>query len=417
MDFSAKLLNWASQNLRPMPWKGETDPYKIWLSEIILQQTRVEQGLPYYERFVQNYPTVTDLADAPADEVMRLWQGLGYYSRARNLQNAAQMIRDEFQGVFPVKYNDIRALKGVGDYTAAAIASFAYNLPFAVVDGNVYRVLARIFGVFTPIDTSKGKKEFAILAQNLLDKNQSALYNQAIIDFGATHCTPQNPKCGECPFQKNCKAYEINAKTNCDSIKILPVKSKKLVIKHRFFHYFYFGENQKIWIQKRTEKDIWQELWQLPLHETARDFRKFKTFISTKKTAKNNEKKGQITQIALFDLAKKVESTVNESVVKFIKLSKKDILKIKKTAIFYRKKHSKSRFLPCFLGDNDNVFSKMVETTQQLTHQKVYCRFYILKNEIAANLPESQGFQLVEKADLTKFGFPKSIVAFFEKNT
>ncbi len=413
MIFSAKLLIWASQHSRPMPWKGETDPYKIWLSEIILQQTRVEQGLPYYERFVENYRTVTDLADAPADDVMRLWQGLGYYSRARNLQTAAQYIRDVFQGVFPQNYDDIRALKGVGDYTAAAIASFAYNLPFAVVDGNVYRVLSRIFGVFTPIDSSQGKKEFAILAQNLLDKSQAALYNQAIIDFGATHCTPQNPKCSDCPFQKDCQAYIIDEKTNRDSIRLLPVKSKKMAIKHRFFHYFYFGENQKIWIQKRTEKDIWQDLWQLPLHETARDFAKFKIFISPKNIKENHTKKGQITQIALFD--PKTPKKSREK--KYIKLFKKDRLKIKKAAILVRKKYGKIDFLQQILAQNAFVFDKIIEKTQQLTHQKIHCRFYILKKDITVNLAASQDFQLEKKADLTNFGFPKSIVSFLEENS
>ena len=259
--FSQKLLDWASTQNRPMPWKGEKNPYLIWLSEIILQQTRVEQGLPYFQKFASHYPTVKDLANAPEDEVMKLWQGLGYYSRARNLHATAKHIAYDLKGVFPKTYKDILALKGVGPYTAAAIASFAYNLPRAVVDGNVYRVLSRTFGIETPIDTTSGKKEFAVLADELIDAKKAGKYNQAIMDFGATLCTPKLPKCPTCPFKDDCQALEQK------TIDKLPIKSKKIVKKERHFHYFIFNYKDITWINKRTEKDIWQNLYDFPLIE------------------------------------------------------------------------------------------------------------------------------------------------------
>ena len=221
-----------------MPWKGEKNPYLIWLSEIILQQTRVEQGLPYYERFRENYPTVTDLANAPEDEVMKLWEGLGYYSRARNLHATAKMIDQEMDSIFPTTHAEILKLKGVGPYTAAAIASFAYNLPHAVVDGNVYRVLSRFFGIETPIDSTSGKKEFAQLAQDLIDKKQPGNYNQAIMDFGATHCMPKKPKCSQCLLRKNCKALLNNKVTS------LPIKIKKIKKQTRYFNYLVINQNK-----------------------------------------------------------------------------------------------------------------------------------------------------------------------------
>ena len=206
--FTSTLLQWARTIERAMPWKGEKNPYLIWLSEIILQQTRVEQGTAYFLRFKENYPSLIDLANAPQDEVLKLWEGLGYYSRARNLHFTAKYIRDELDGVFPSDYGDILKLKGVGTYTAAAIASFAYDLPYAVVDGNVYRVLSRVFGIQTAIDSTAGKKEFAALAQALLDKKKAAIYNQAIMDFGASQCVPKKPNCSECPMKKHCVAHQ-----------------------------------------------------------------------------------------------------------------------------------------------------------------------------------------------------------------
>ncbi len=262
LEFKSILLDWFATNDRPLPWKGEKNPYYIWLSEIILQQTRVEQGMPYFIRFKTNYPTVKDLADASEDEVMKLWEGLGYYSRARNLHTTAKYIAYDLNGVFPKTHQEILKLKGVGEYTAAAIASFAYNLPYAVVDGNVYRVLSRIFGIETPIDSTAGKKEFRQLADELLDKDQAGIYNQAIMDFGATHCTPKLPKCESCPFQTHCKAYHEN------TISLLPIKAKKLKKRTRYFNYLILENGNSIWLHKRIEKDIWQNLYDFPLIES-----------------------------------------------------------------------------------------------------------------------------------------------------
>ena len=260
--FSKILLDWYDPDSRPMPWKAEKDPYLVWLSEIILQQTRVEQGLPYFNKFKENYPTVNDLAEAPEDELMKLWEGLGYYSRARNLHFSAKLIANEFNGKFPSDYNAILKLKGVGPYTAAAIASFAFGLPHAVVDGNVFRVLSRIFGIDDPIDSSAGKKKFELLANQLLDKKNPSVYNQAIIDFGAIQCSPKSPDCGTCPFQKHCFAFQN------DRIQDFPVKSKKLVKKTRFFNYLILNNRDNVSIRKRNNKDIWRNLYEFPLIES-----------------------------------------------------------------------------------------------------------------------------------------------------
>ncbi len=260
--FREQLLNWFAQNHRPLPWKGEKDPYKIWLSEIILQQTRVEQGLPYYQRFVTRYPRVRDLAAAPEDELLKLWEGLGYYSRARNLHAAAKYIAGELSGVFPGTYETIRALKGVGDYTAAAIASFAFNLPHAVLDGNVYRVIARYFGIETPVDTPAAKKEFAALARQLLAPERPGDFNQAMMDFGATRCTPQQPRCAACPMQTACTAFQSGR------VNALPVKSKARARKERFFVYLVADYRGTTRMQKRTGKDIWRNLYEFPQFET-----------------------------------------------------------------------------------------------------------------------------------------------------
>ena len=260
--FRQTLMNWHKDISRPLPWKGIKNPYRIWLSEIILQQTRVEQGLPYYEKFVAAYPKIEDLANAPEDEVLKLWEGLGYYSRAKNMHFAAKFIRDTFSGKFPDTYKEILALKGVGPYTAAAIASFAFNLPHAVVDGNVFRVLARVFGIATAIDSTEGKKQFDALAQQLLDQKQPGAYNQAIMDFGATHCTPKTPSCDSCPFQVECVALKTN------QIAVLPFKAKKIKKRDRFFNYILLNQGTKVLLHKRTAKDVWQGLYDFPLSET-----------------------------------------------------------------------------------------------------------------------------------------------------
>lgn len=260
-DFAPRLLAWYATHHRPMPWKGVKNPYWIWLSEIILQQTRVAQGLPYFERFVAEYPTVKDLADAPQDEVLKRWEGLGYYSRARNLHHTAQYIAYTLGGQFPETYEGILQLKGVGPYTAAAIASFAYDLPHAVVDGNVFRVLSRVFGIETPIDSTEGKRRFEALAQELLDPNRAADYNQAIMDFGATRCTPKAPECSGCPFVDACAAHAQGR------VLDLPIKAKKLKKRTRYFYYFVLSHEGRQWVQQRTDKDIWQGLYEYPLLE------------------------------------------------------------------------------------------------------------------------------------------------------
>jgi A/G-specific adenine glycosylase len=263
VTFQEKLLTWDStSNQRVMPWKGEKDPYKIWLSEIILQQTRVEQGLSYYQKFVTAFPTVFDLAEAPPEKVFKLWEGLGYYSRCKNLIASAKIIATAFDGIFPCTYEDIKALKGIGPYTAAAIASFAFDQPYAVVDGNVQRVIARYFGISTPVDTSTGKNLYQQLATSLLDRKQPGKYNQAIMDFGAIICKPRNPLCGQCPQRGDCEAYRI------DAVAELPVKQKKLVKKHRWFYYFLVEAGQHLYIRKRTGSDIWQNLHEFVLFET-----------------------------------------------------------------------------------------------------------------------------------------------------
>lgn len=259
---SDKLIAWYKKNKRNLPWRDINDPYKIWLSEIILQQTQVVQGLNYYIKFTEHFPTVNDLANAPEDKVMRLWQGLGYYSRARNLHAAAKTVKANYKGKFPNTYESIKELKGVGDYTAAAISSFAFNLPYAVVDGNVYRVLSRLFNIDTPINSTQGKKDFQILANELLNHKQPGLHNSAIMEFGALWCKPQNPKCEDCPLQAQCLAFQNK------TVALLPVKDKKIKIRNRYFHYFVFNYKNSVYIQKRTEKDIWQNLYEFYLIET-----------------------------------------------------------------------------------------------------------------------------------------------------
>jgi A/G-specific adenine glycosylase len=264
--FTATLLAWFAKHQRDLPWKATKDPYKIWLSEIILQQTRVQQGLPYFEKFVQAYPTVIDLANASEDAVLHLWEGLGYYSRARNLHATAKHIAYELGGIFPATFKELLQLKGVGPYTASAIAAFAYNLPYAAVDGNTYRILARYFGISTPIDSTAGKKEFALLAQQNLGNASPSLYNQAMMDFGSIQCTPKLSNCDICPLSGSCYAFTHKTVNN------LPVKSKRITRKNRYFNYLHLSSsnqgNTYWYIRKRTSKDIWRNLYELPLIES-----------------------------------------------------------------------------------------------------------------------------------------------------
>ncbi len=260
MSFTVAILEWFRENGRVLPWRETRDPYAIWLSEIILQQTRIEQGKPYWERFMKRWPTVEALAEASEDEVLREWQGLGYYSRARNLHEAAKQIVE--MGGFPKTVEGIKRLKGVGDYTAAAIGSIAFNLPAAVVDGNVYRVLARHYGIETPINTTEGKKEFTALANSLLPANEASAFNQAMMDFGAVQCTPVNPQCTVCPLQETCVALHEGKTAS------LPVKRKTLKVQERHLVYIYVRHQGKTAIHRRAAGDIWQGLYEPWLTET-----------------------------------------------------------------------------------------------------------------------------------------------------
>jgi len=258
-----KILNdWYKQNKRDLPWRANNVPYYVWVSEIILQQTRVDQGTDYFLRFIEKFPDIQSLACASEIEVLKIWQGLGYYSRARNMHVAARQVMDEFNGQFPRNYESIKKLKGIGDYTAAAVASISFGLPYAAIDGNVYRVLSRIFGITTPIDSTNGKKEFTGLAMELIDPQNPGTFNEALMEFGALQCTPRNPGCITCPFQNQCLAF------NQGTVALFPVKSNKTKVRHRFFNYLYLEHEQSIFLEKRETNDIWQNLYQLPMIES-----------------------------------------------------------------------------------------------------------------------------------------------------
>lgn len=374
--FTENLLIWNSEiNTRTMPWKGEKNPYRIWLSEIILQQTRVEQGWPYYERFVAAYPTVTDLANAADDEVFRLWQGLGYYARCRNMLAAARSITHTYNGNFPNTYDAILDLKGIGAYTAAAIASFAFNLPHAVLDGNVYRVLARYFGIQTPTDSTDGKKEFTALAGELLDKTKPAAYNQAIMDFGAVVCKPQSPDCTVCPLSLQCVAY------NSGRISELPVKTKKLVIKQRFFYYIILIYDKQVFIRKRTEKDIWQNL-----HE----------FILV-------EMPGPVSQAEL------LESDAFREIMPGLDIS---YLHDTSNGLLAADPGS-ARSLTGVTFEIQGLSSPF---KQQLTHQTIFAQFLTIRAS-GKKAPVLPGYQLVPQSLLNDYAFPKTIVSYLERSS
>ncbi len=290
--FTKMLLQWnAVSNNRQMPWKGEKDPYKIWLSEIILQQTRVDQGLEYYNRFIKTFPTIQKLANADETKVFKLWEGLGYYTRCKNLIATSKYISKELSGKFPNTYEDILALKGVGPYTAAAIGSFAFNLPHAVVDGNVFRVLSRYFNVNTPTDTTEGKNLFSALAQELLDKKSPGIYNQALMDFGATICKPQSPACNDCALNKNCEAFKK------DLVDVLPVKEKSITKKYRWFYYLIFKKENRVYVQKRGSNDIWENLYEFSLIEKPKSLsvKEIKSLPEIKKTCPEGVRVTQIS--------------------------------------------------------------------------------------------------------------------------
>lgn len=263
MAFQQEIIRWYLSNKRSLPWRDTQDAYVIWLSEIILQQTRVEQGLPYFNRFLEAYPTVSDFAAATETEILKLWQGLGYYSRGRNMLFTARQILELHAGIFPVKYDTLIQLKGIGEYTAAAISSFSSGEAKAVLDGNVFRVLARYFGISTAINSSSGKKQFSELAQSLIHTADPALYNQAIMEFGALQCKPKSPLCHVCPLQLSCYAK------NNGIVNMVPVKLKKTTVKTRFINYFVCRQGDKILVNKRIKEDIWQHLYDFPSIETA----------------------------------------------------------------------------------------------------------------------------------------------------
>jgi len=267
MHFSKKILAWYYKNKRDLPWRSTKDPYKIWLSEIMLQQTRVAQGLPYYEKFVKEFPSIYHLANATEEKVLKLWQGLGYYSRARNMHNTAKAIVENYKGEFPNTYKELLKLKGIGDYTASAIASISFNVPEPVVDGNVYRVLSRYFGVDLPTNSSEGIKHFKSLAREVMNSNEIRDYNQGIMEFGAIQCAPKTPNCLHCPLNDSCVALKENR------VNELPVKLKKTKVRHRYFNYIVaFDKNNKVVLEQRKGKGIWQNLYQFPLVETDKEF-------------------------------------------------------------------------------------------------------------------------------------------------
>jgi len=345
--FTKNLMDWHNTaNQRELPWKEEKDPYKIWLSEIILQQTRAQQGLPYYLKFTEAFPTIQALANATDEEAFRLWQGLGYYNRCKNMLATARFITNELNGDFPDTFEGLLQLKGIGPYTAAAIGSFAFGLPNAVVDGNVYRVLSRYFGIETPYDSNEGKKEFYTLAQHLLYPKDSAGYNQAIMDLGATVCTPASPYCNDCPLQAKCIAYKQQL------ISYLPVKSKKIIVRKRYFNYILLhSNNDTLWIHKRTGKDIWENLFQPYL----------------------------------------IEST--ESL---------DITQLLKQPAFER------------LNTNGNKPEYEGHLTQRLTHQLIETRFFSMHLKKPPKMAIENG-KWVPIGELKNYAFPKTIVSFLKK--
>jgi A/G-specific adenine glycosylase len=262
MNFTDEIVHWYTLNKRDLPWRNTTDAYVIWLSEIILQQTRVEQGMPYFYRFLERYPDVKSFAAANENDILKLWQGLGYYSRGRNMLKTAQQVNEEYNGEFPQRYEQLVKLKGIGEYTAAAISSFSANETKAVVDGNVYRVLARYFGITEAINSTQGKKIFQKLANEVLNKQQPGLHNQAMMEFGAMLCKPKNPACGICPVHTGCYAFLNNA------VNSLPVKLNKLKIRERYFNYFLIINKGQVLLNKRGENDIWANMYDLPMIET-----------------------------------------------------------------------------------------------------------------------------------------------------
>ncbi len=318
-SFAETLISWYDDHKRDLPWRGETDPYKIWASEIILQQTRVQQGWDYYHRFLDNFPNVKTLAEADEEKVLKVWQGLGYYSRARNMHAAAREIMAEHHGIFPQTYDKIRSLKGIGNYTAAAIASIAFHLPYPAVDGNVIRIVSRIFGICDDVTQPAVLKRITAICETEIDPAQPGVFNQAAMDFGAMQCVPRNPKCDECPFQSNCYAFKNNLTDT------LPIKKKKGESKHRFFHFtIYLSDNQTI-IEKRTGSDIWKNMYQFPLTETDSEKWPEKPVFVTREVLSH-----QIIHAAYYvkNVKKLPKTAENQSVIDFDEIEKLPMPKI-----------------------------------------------------------------------------------------
>lgn len=384
MEFANTIISWFRENGRALPWRETRDPYAIWLSEIILQQTRIAQGWEYWERFMAQYPTVQDLAAAHEDEVLKLWQGLGYYSRARNLHTAAKQI--VALGHFPDTLEGIKQLKGVGDYTAAAIGSFAFDIPAAVVDGNVYRVLARYFGIDTPINSTQGKKEFAALAQSLLPSSKAsdslssfspasdfqsslslvAAYNQAMMDFGAIQCTPQSPKCLLCPLAETCEAMRTNR------VAELPVKQKTMKVKTRHLSYIYIRCRGETAIHRRGEGDIWQGLWE-PFN--ASDIAEACASPSSAQASLSSTKfSTSLTKLSSFK--KELAADLHLSNVDALQLLAQDV------------KHV-------------------------LTHRILLADFYLLETEARPQLPDD--YIWIKEEEIEDYGIPRLIELLLEK--
>lgn len=374
MEFANTIISWFRENGRALPWRETRDPYAIWLSEIILQQTRIAQGWEYWERFMAQYPTVEDLAAAHEDEVLKLWQGLGYYSRARNLHTAAKQI--VALGHFPNTLEGIKQLKGVGDYTAAAIGSFAFDIPAAVVDGNVYRVLARYFGIDTPINSTQGKKEFAALAQSLLPSSKAsdfqsslslvAAYNQAMMDFGAIQCTPQSPKCLLCPLAETCEAMRSNR------VAELPVKQKTMKVKTRHLSYIYIRCKGETAIHRRGEGDIWQGLWE-PFN--ASDIAEACASPSSAQASLSSTKfSTSLTKLSSFK--KELAADLHLSNVDALQLLAQDV------------KHV-------------------------LTHRILFADFYLLETEARPQLPDD--YIWIKEEEIENYGIPRLIELLLEK--
>lgn len=371
MSFAQKIEDWYAENGRVLPWRGIDDPYRIWLSEIILQQTRIEQGRSYYDHFIHTYPTVADLAHATEEKVLKSWQGLGYYSRARNLRIAAQQIMNQYGGVFPDTYHGIKSLKGVGRYTAAAIASFAFKLPYPVIDGNVYRLISRVFGVYTPIGTDTAYKEYEALLYRLIDHSRPDIFNQAMMDFGSTYCKPSAPDCENCIFRQECVAHRE------DKVDVLPIKGKPVRVHNRYFYYlhliFPMGTAHATLVGQRTDNDIWKGLYEFPLLE--QEYPLDPSAVAEVAKAKTAEiVKGNPTKIEVAQplVHKLTHRTIVATFVRLYFDQQAELINKKYSAVKEEelKKYPVSRLIDKYLTKSEYLFSSLSEKKLYLRNQK-----------------------------------------------